>query len=323
MKHLISSTAMILCFSVLFASTLVQSNSIAQERGSLSGESPYHLSLTDDNKELWGPDGMIWRETVSNDDGGNRIVSRSSPDGEVLVSRVFRDGMLREEQIGSISHAYYYGEDGKLERVTIYQEGAFQEAQIFTYSASKGSLLAVVTVKGEDSSIRYFNQEGKQHSFTYADTHGGQTFLTIQGNTIVKPFSSESEDTQLDVVVEETGSFTVERTQPDGSVVQERYDEQGLLVLKKNTSSETEYRYNEENELVSEHTFRNDGSEVVSSYEKGEIAMVEEKEAGRTTSILHFLDDGKRVQTLYSEGRPYCDITYAPGGKSILSISYR
>jgi hypothetical protein len=95
------------------------------------------------------------------------------------------------------------------------------------------------------------------------------------------------------------------------------------LVLKKNTSSETEYRYNEENELVSEHTFRNDGSEVVSSYEKGEIAMVEEKEAGRTTSILHFLDDGKRVQTLYSEGRPYCDITYAPGGKSILSISYR
>nr|WP_321304399.1 hypothetical protein [uncultured Sphaerochaeta sp.] len=322
MKHLLSSVAMLLCFSVLFASTLVQSNSIAQERGLLSGESPYHLSLNDENRELWGPDGIIWKETVSNDDG-NRIVSRSSSDGEVLVSRVFRDGLLREEQIGSISHAYYYGEDGKLERVTSFQEGSFQEAQLFTYSSTNGSLLAVVTVKGEASSIRYFNKEGKQHSFTYADIQGGQTFLTIQGSTVVKPFSSESEDTQLDVVVEETGSFTVERTLPDGSVVQERYDEQGLLVLKKNPSSETEYRYNEENELISEHTIRNDGSEVVSSYEKGEIAMVEEKEAGRTTSILHFLDDGKRVQTLYSEGRPYCDITYAPGGKRILSISYR
>ncbi len=127
----------------------------------------------------------------------------------------------------------------------------------------------------------------------------------------------------MDVVVEETGSFTVNRTLPDGSIVQESYDEQGLLVLKKSPSSETEYRYNEENVLLSEHTIRDDGSEVVSRYEKGEKTMVEERESGRTTSILHFLDDGKRVQTLYSDGHPYCDITYAAGGKRILSISYR
>ncbi len=324
MKHILFSLAMFLCFSLVFASTLVESNSIAQERITLSGSSPYHLVLTEEgSRELWGPEGLLWKETTSDSEDGIRIVHRSTADGEVKSSRIFRDGVLREEQIGTISYSYYYGEDGKLERITTYQDGSFQEAQLFTYSATTGSLLAVVTVKGEASSIRYFNQEGKQHSFTYADTKGGQTFLTIKGSTITKPFSTETEDEQLDVVVEETGSFTVNRTLADGRQVQESYDEQGLLVLKKSPFSETEYRYNEENVLLSEYTINNDGSEIVSRYEKGEKMMVEEREAGRTTSILHYLDDGKRVQTLYSEGRPYCDITYAAGGKRILSISYR
>jgi YD repeat-containing protein len=324
MKQFLMSAAMLLCIPLLFAATLVQSNSIAQNQGLWSGDTPYHLALTDESRELWGPEGLLWKETVSDGEDGTQIVSRFSPDGESLASHIFREGALREEHTGPISLSYYYGEDGKLERVTTFQDGSFQETQLFAYSASTGALLAVVTVKGKESSIRYFNEKGEQHSFTYADTQGGQTFLTIKGDaTITKPFSSEKQDEQLNVIVEDTGSFTVNRTLSDGSVVQEAYNEQGLLVVKKSPSSETEYQYNEENILISEHTVRSDGSEVVSQYEKGALTMVEEREAGRTTSILHFLDDGKRIQTLYSEGRPYCDITYAAGGKRILSISYR
>ncbi len=65
MKYLVSIAAMLLCFSMLFASTLVQSNSIAQERGSLSGDTPYHLSITDESRELWGPEGLLWKEAIS------------------------------------------------------------------------------------------------------------------------------------------------------------------------------------------------------------------------------------------------------------------
>jgi len=35
------------------------------------------------------------------------------------------------------------------------------------------------------------------------------------------------------------------------------------------------------------------------------------------------MDDGTTVVTLFDNGRPYADITYAPDGKRVLSLEYR
>jgi hypothetical protein len=37
---------------------------------------------------------------------------------------------------------------------------------------------------------------------------------------------------------------------------------------------------------------------------------------------IRYNEDGSSVQTLYSEGNPYADVTYAVDGKRVLSISY-
>jgi len=36
-----------------------------------------------------------------------------------------------------------------------------------------------------------------------------------------------------------------------------------------------------------------------------------------------YLADGTSVVTLFDNGRPYADVTYAPDGKRVLSLEYR
>ncbi len=316
---------MLLSFPLLVASPLVKSNSIGQELGAHTDSDPYHLMVDADARQLYDQGTLLWREQRSKDAQDRIVITRFYPGKDSIpFSRTFSEGLLVEEQEGPLSHSYYYGKDGKLEQVNSYLSGTLQESLLFSYDSSHGGLIAVITIKGEESSIRYFNQEGSYRSFTYADHEGGQTFLTLKGeSTIEKPFNATVEAEDIMVKVEETGAFSVNRSRADGTQVMETYNERGLLVFKKDPSRETEYRYNEENVLLSEHTTMIDGKEVVTHYEKGEKTMVEEKEAGRKTSILRFMEDGTRIQTLYSEGFPYCDITYAAGGKRILSISYR
>ncbi|MGE4454111.1 MAG: hypothetical protein AB7D92_06205 [Sphaerochaeta sp.] len=325
MKYFLCCAVMALSFSLLVASSMVKSNSIGQELGAYTESDSYQLVIDADDRQLWKQDTLLWTEQRSKDAQDRTVITRLyHTEGTPSSSKIFSDGHLIRQEEGPHTYSYYYGEDGMLEQVNSYLSDTLQESLLFSYASSSGRLIAVITIKGDESSIRYFNQEGTYRSFTYADREGGQTFLTLQGeSTIEKPFSATQEVGDFQVMVEETGAFSVTRSRADGTQVQETYNEMGLLVFEKDPSRETEYRYNEENVLLSEHTTLLEGKEMVTRYEKGEKTMVEEREAGRTTSILRFMEDGTRIQTLYSEGFPYCDITYASGGKRILSISYR
>ena len=105
--------------------------------------------------------------------------------------------------------------------------------------------------------------------------------------------------------------------------MEETYDEHALLISRKTPSYLTEYRYNEERMLIEEQTLRSDGNQTLTTYEGGRRSMVEERKSGQTVKISRFLADGRSIVTLFSEGKPYSDVTYAIDGKRVLSISYR
>ncbi|NBK25800.1 MAG: hypothetical protein EOM68_27765 [Spirochaetia bacterium] len=105
--------------------------------------------------------------------------------------------------------------------------------------------------------------------------------------------------------------------------MEETYDERALLISRKTPSYLTEYRYNEERMLIEEQTLRSDGNQTLTTYEGGRRSMVEERKSGQTVKISRFLADGRSIVTLFSEGKPYSDVTYAIDGTRVLSISYR
>ncbi len=323
MRRTLITITMLCSFTLLFGTSYRQSDSIGQDRGAFVDDQGYHLALDGDNKTLYGPDGEIWTEKEETTSADQKIITRSK-NGTIFLRQWFSKGNIIKEETNGQTLEYSYSEDQRLQRINYLQNDILQKTELFSYDASNGNLLAVITIQGEQSTVRYFHDTGTQHYFTYADQTNGQTFLTLDvGATISQSFTSEADDKKLQVVVGEKGAFSIERTRSDGTALTESYDASGLLVLLETPSYQTKYQYNEGRTITSELTTYTNGNETYTTYNDGEKSVVEEREAGRTTSILKFQEDGTRIQTLYSQGRPYCDITYAAGGKRILSISYR
>jgi antitoxin component YwqK of YwqJK toxin-antitoxin module len=58
-------------------------------------------------------------------------------------------------------------------------------------------------------------------------------------------------------------------------------------------------------------------------YRNGVVQTKTEWIDGQPVTATRFVEDGTSVVTLFEDGRPYVDITYAPDGKRVLSLEYR
>ena len=61
---------------------------------------------------------------------------------------------------------------------------------------------------------------------------------------------------------------------------------------------------------------------TIKTYDEGKLVVSTEAFGGRVVKKTRYNEEGSSVQTLYSEGNPYADVTYAVDGKRVLSISY-
>jgi hypothetical protein len=313
--------ALMFLFSVP-AQEQVRSNSIGQDRIKFSEESEYTLSTKDSVSTLEYQGEPVWEKTKTLLEEGFEISTYYFEDG-ITQKRRYENNRLVSEEVGEKARYYYYDERGLLEKTMVLLSGKLTEMELYTYDVDKHSLNSILTITEEGSSISYFGDPIIRPWFSYTK---GKTFtkevqisqnLQIQevweGNTLIKSVAVE--------MTKEGGILLT--TTKNGMEESELYNEAGLLELRISPSLTTEYWYNEERTLKEAVEKTSDGQVLIKRYEEGrEVSESQYMNDILEKETLYPSDSGK-VETLYDNGQPYCDITYALDGKRVLSIRYR
>lgn len=319
MKRTFFTATILICLASLFGATSHLSNSIGQDRGIWEGEGSFRLLILPSQKQLYGPEGLVWTKQVFDQENRQVEVTRYA-DGSPDHMDVFQDGLLLQQQEGPSITYYHYGQDGLLSQVTTLVDGALKSVRLYGYA--NGSLASILSIAEAQSELRTFGMIKDLAYFAFSDDKGGQLFTTLaNGRTIGEYWIGEEKQQEVSVKTYEDGSFTIVR-KTGQTEVQEHYDGRALLVSSKTPSYLVEYRYNEERVLIEERITQVDGNVIVKTYEQGNLVLVAEEKEGRRVKTTRYNEDGSSMQTLYSEGNKYADVTYAVDGKRILSIVY-
>ncbi|MGE4583364.1 MAG: hypothetical protein AB7C91_01830 [Sphaerochaeta sp.] len=305
-----------------FAGELRQSNSIGEDLGPYTGESAYYQVVDGSQIQLYADKRLVWtKQTFPKPDGSNVRVTRYAEDQREVITW-FEAGRPVSEQDGKKVRYYTYGDDGKLSRIVTLLDGSMQETRIFSYGGANGSLSLIVRITPLEVTVRLISDLGKDRVFTSVDKQGGQKFVTISSDqTISQTWEADRMDQNMTIAPTKQGGY--ELIQGEGTErTTQIFDDKGLLIRKMNASSVTEYRYNEDRVLIEETTKQQDGVEVLIRYAGKRRISAEERKDGQLVKSIRYNIDGTHVETLYSEGRLYCDVTYAVDGKRVLSLSY-
>lgn len=283
----------------------------------------YRLFIDDEKRQLYGPSGLMWtRQQFSTDDGWSEVTRYA--DGSDDLIQWFKDGSLVQQQQGEENRYYSYDAQHRLEKLLLVVDETLEEVVYYSYGADSGQLLTIIRIRQEDGKLELheYGILGDVWVASHFDDQQLQTGIRYPSGLFVQQtWNSGDAGQPVDAMVLEDGSLLVERT-TDAGVVQETYNQEGLLVLEKKPSSTTEYQYNEMRLLKSKREFSPDGGERITYYEGERRTLVEQRMNGLVTKQERYDAQLMRIDTLYSEGKPYCDIRYESDGKRVLSITY-
>lgn len=329
---------------------LYRSNSLGQQlqlldSGSDTSSITYtlHVSYDPDGNEerLLSEDGSIIKRTnfVSDaEEAGAKIVTeiKYSPSGEILenIKTIFEQGLPQriERQVTGIEnkyitlHGYEEGHlvetkelvDGELHRLTTY------------YRGTDGMLAGLRVVALDEGQDTYFSREGD--STVFAETDQG-TFSKVTfhpGNLVVKDvWSGEEPIVITDVSYDNVGRLVVQEVN-EGQTIRKTYGPDGMLVHEESSSADgstrtVSYIY-DANGVLDQSVEIIEGDQlrrIEAWYRNGVVQTKTEWIDGQPVTATRFVEDGTSVVTLFEDGRPYVDITYAPDGKRVLSLEYR
>lgn len=298
------------------------SNSIGQDKGPYQGEGEYILVLEGDQTQLYQEQTLLWTKKRFPSTVGESRVTRYAGSEDDLI-QWFSEGVLIQEQKGSDVWFYSYAEDGKLQQSTHMHDDVLASATLYAYGGVNGSLTTQLHI---DAAMRSYTLLGawEEDRFLVSATEAeGQSFTTLaNGHTVHQAWSKASYGTASRIEYLDGGGFILHRSE-GSEAIEETYNALALLISRKTPFYLTEYRYNEERQLIAEQTSKADGYQTLTTYEGGRRSMVEERRNGQPVKVTRFLEDGRNIVTLFSEGKPYSDVTYAIDGKRVLSISYR
>lgn len=304
------------------AQSQVPSNSIGQDRGRFIEESGYTLSVVGNESTLYHLDEPVWKETLTTFEGGWEVTTYHYKEGFSSAKR-YEDNRLVLESEGPEVLYYYYDESGLLEKTITLLDEKLSEMELYTYDVQTKNLNSILTITEKGTSVSYFGDPITKPWFSYTN---GTTFAKVvqitqnlqiqevwEGDTLIKSVAVE--------MLQEGGMRLT--TTKKGVQESELYDDEGLLTLRVAPSLTTEYTYDEGRVIIAA-VERKAGNNVRTiRYEEGR----EVSESIYTNDILEkeilYPKDSGKVETLYDNGQPYCDITYALDGKRVLSIRYR
>jgi len=294
------------------------SNSIAQDMGPLQGSSTYRLIIDGNLQTLVDVDGVVQKVTTS-----ASLIETTDKLGKVVSRQYFESGRLVKEEWGRYGYLYVYAEDGKLDKVITLFDNKMTQMELYSYVRSTGQLAAILAISENASNVRYFGKSDHGQWFSYSEGPFVQRFDEVSnGVSLIQTWNGDTQLESWKSAFLENGNLLVTKTQGT-SITEEEYDTHGLLVLAKTPSVLTKYQYNE-GELLEEQITQQDGKYRINHFEGGRVSMSElYDEHSVLTKHIIFNDDNSRIETLYSDGKPYCDITFASDGKRVASITYR
>lgn len=260
----------------------------------------------------YSPSGDLLKEVISIYEGGlpQRIVTRDNKDIFITLYN-YAEGRLIEQkelingELDSLT-TFYRGEEGLLSGIRVIKTNGGYEWGTFTKEGDN-------PLYGEQSGVNI-------------------TTLTYYPHDLVvrNSWVNENWEVRSSVFYDEAGRLVVSEERLEGWI-KKFYGPDGMLV-------EQHEGVGEESQIVL--TFFYDPYGVLDHsielvkegagerrlerwYKDGELETQTEWFDSVPVKASRFLFDGTMVVTLFEEGRPYADVTYAPDGKRVLSLEYR
>lgn len=312
---------LILLFS-LSAEEIVQSNSIGQDRGRFAQDGEYTLGIQGGESTLYNGRKAVWRETITSFEDGFERSTYHFEDGSTTIQR-YEQNRLVSEETGDEVRYYYYDDKGVLEKTMVLVQEKISEMEIYTYDANTKALNSVLTITKDGSSISYFGDPAVQPWFSYTKDKTFTKVRQISENIqIQEVWEGDVLNKAVEVEIHEEGGIRL-TTREKGMEASDLYDDEGLLVLRVSSSLTTEYRYNEDRSLTESIETDTSGHVRIIRYEEGQEVSESLYQGDILEKEIFYPGDSGKVETLYDNGQPYCDITYALDGKRVLSIRYR
>jgi len=192
-------------------------------------------------------------------------------------------------------------------------------------------------VDGTLNGIRVVGSNDQQIDLLYTDQFFGESKegvfnkLTFFDNNLVAQQMWIGDVPQIisDVSYDDDGNLVIKEWEDD-SLKTKTYDLKGLLVSlaiedDNGELSTKSYYYDDSGTLekTNEVIISEGKKEIDSYYEEGQLVNEIEWEEDLPVKSKRILKDGNLIVTLFDNGKPYADVTYASDGKRVLSLEYR
>lgn len=309
---------LLLCTAALSlgASADRASNSIGQDLGPWQG-GRYRLHLQEGGGRTLHDEGEILFIETRRHGSDWYTIERRDKSGEVSVT-LFKGERPVERSEGDRRTLYQYDEDGRLELVTLLIDGVVDRVEVYSYHRGDDASLIAVVALGSAQALRTRSHDGDNRVYAYYIEGSGESFTdTRAGLEVIQGWGEGVETTPSVLQSDDDGGFTLTR----GTRI-DRYDRTGRLAERIDGGEVTNYRYNEDNELMVTVRQTTQGRETTTYYEKEQAVRSEDRWAGELIKSTRYLDTGGRMETLYVNGSPYSDVTYGPETGRVLSIVY-
>ncbi len=333
-----------LVFSLLpLSGATYRSNSLGQPLElDPSGQSYYSLVVDEGrmhtNRALYEGGQLIMSEQITtNDDGVQEILAKEyNLSGELLkeVTSVYEDGLpqrIISRETGDLFMTLYAYADGRLIEQKELVNGEL--VRLTTYYRGEEGMLSGIRVVETNGGYEWgtFTKEGSYPLYGEQSGESLSTLTYYPHNLVVRnAWLNENWEVKSTVGYDEAGRLVV-REERLGGWIKKYYGPDGMLVEQHEGVGEEAavvqtFIYDPYGVLDHSVELVKEGSSerrLERWYKDGVLETQTEWVDTIPVKASRYLFDGTTVVTLFEDGRPYADVTYAPDGKRVLSLEYR
>lgn len=227
------------------------------------------------------------------------ITLHAYSEGRLVETKELRNG----EMIRLIT--YYRGKEGMLSGLRVVD--LHDTKTLSTFTKDKGATVYGESIENTFSTLTYFPHNIIVRNYWVDDT--------IQISTKV-----DYDEAGRLVVTEVKEGLTFQKTYgPDGMLLETHAQQSDGTNITQTYIYDSLGVLDQSIELIEGSSTRR----IERWYKDGLIQTQTEWEDSQPVKATRYVYDGTTVVTLFEEGRPYADITYAPDGKRVLSLEYR
>lgn len=291
------------------------SNSIGQDLGPWMG-GPWRLELAEGRRTLYRYDEIVFVEVERQE--GERLIIEHQEGAAALRTTVLEKGVPVQMSEGVQSTLFQYDTEGRLQLIASLSDGAVHRVEAYAYHRDGGHDLSAVVALGAKETLRTLSRDRDDRIYVYTIEGRGESFTKTQaGVEIIQQWGEGTVGHKTLLRGSDDGGYTLTK----GDHV-DRYDGSGLLVETIDGEEVTTYWYTEHQRLDQAVHHGAGGRVIVTYYEKEQAVRSEERVDGALAKRTRYLPDGGRVETLYINDKPYCDVTYGPDAIRVLAIAY-